>query len=270
MNNYLYILLHVHKCAGSTIRHHIINSLEKDEYIIFRKSVDARFEDQNHIEEFLSSQSNDQLKKVKFISGHGAYYGIHKFFPDKIPRYLVILRDPFDRTVSNYNYFIQTIEGGYSSRESIIGSDGNLLDFETWLKNTTTMQNYILRFLRLRILGTNISENLTVVDLEMIKDKLNGFYFVGISEEEDDIQFIYGLLKVNNFYENRNISERYYEPMESDRNKFRKYLELDYDLYSYVKDLSVKLKSDVITDFYDVVNTAKKLRKKKMLLKNIY
>ncbi len=42
-------------------------------------------------------------EKAKFISGHAAYYNLHKLVPNKKPRFLTLVRDPAERLISLYN-----------------------------------------------------------------------------------------------------------------------------------------------------------------------
>jgi len=267
---HLYILLHVHKCAGSTLRHHIIRSLKSGEYLIFRKSVDSDFEDRQKIEKYLKKQSRDKLKKIRFITGHGTFYGIHKFFPDSEPRYIVFLRNPFLRTVSNYNFFVQTKDDGHGSRKSIFDSRHHVKDFKSWFTKTDIMQNYITRFLRLRVMNVGMTKKLTEKDIIFIKNVFKDFYFIGLTERQEDYLFLYGLFGVKRFYEDRNVSVRYYEPGRQDEIIFKKMNQFDYEIYEDSIQLNKKFRLNKKNNYNKVVGKVRKMRGKTKILKNKY
>ena len=98
-DKYLYIFLHVPKTGGTTFSNHIEHSLKRSE--IFSTSK-LRYD---HI------TSRVDKEKVKVVIGHASYYGIHKLFPGKVPRYILFLRDPAERIVSSYNFDMRNRRG---------------------------------------------------------------------------------------------------------------------------------------------------------------
>jgi len=102
-NNYekkpIYIFLHIPKTGGASLNQNLMRKLSK-------KEIGG---DVNEI----SSLSPKQKQTKKYIHGHGLYYGIHKFFPDREPRYIVFLRDPAKRRVSQYNHDIHRMKSRY-------------------------------------------------------------------------------------------------------------------------------------------------------------
>jgi len=99
MKDYLYIFLHLPKTGGTTFSQHIENNLKNKE--IFSTSR-LRYD---------LVDSKIDKNKIKVVLGHASYYGIHKLFPNKIPRYIVFLRDPAERLVSSYNFEMRTKKG---------------------------------------------------------------------------------------------------------------------------------------------------------------
>jgi len=101
---YLYIFLHLQRSGGTTINGHFYKNLKPEEEFIHVGSP-WRTEKQKKKEKIIDfeKRSLNERKKAKVISGHLAYYGIHQFVPNKIPRYFTLIRDPADRLASHYN-----------------------------------------------------------------------------------------------------------------------------------------------------------------------
>lgn len=129
LKDYLYIFLHIPKTGGSTFSQHIKENLKKDEFLDM-SNLRYGFEKRDI--------SQDKLKTVKVVLGHASYYGIHKMFPEKIPRYVVFLRDPAERVVSSYNFEMRV-------------KDGKNLSFWRWY--SAQPKNEIVNFLNMKYLG---------------------------------------------------------------------------------------------------------------------
>ena len=95
----LWIFLHLPKTGGTTFSEHIINNFKPEEIL---STSELRYD-----------SINPEIKKdkIKFILGHASYYGIHKMFPGRVPRYIVFLREPAERFVSGYNFEMRTKKG---------------------------------------------------------------------------------------------------------------------------------------------------------------
>ncbi|KKQ08831.1 MAG: hypothetical protein US19_C0019G0016, partial [Candidatus Daviesbacteria bacterium GW2011_GWB1_36_5] len=73
--NILWIFLHVPKTGGTTFSDQIKANFKPEEVI-----------DTSQTRYGISKQADrSKLKNVKALLGHATYYGIHKFFPGKIP-----------------------------------------------------------------------------------------------------------------------------------------------------------------------------------------
>jgi hypothetical protein len=95
----LWIFLHLPKTGGTTFSDQVKKHLKKEEVI---DTSQMRYN---------LADSEIRESKVKVILGHATYYGIHKMFPGKTPRYFVFLRDPAERFVSSYNFEMRTKKG---------------------------------------------------------------------------------------------------------------------------------------------------------------
>ncbi len=156
-----------------------------------------------------------------------ATIGIHTLFPDKEPHYLAFFREPFDRTISLYNYLI--LNGMYP-----------VVKFNDFIDD---IKNPITRY----IAGE--------LDISLAKDRLKSFYSaIGILEE-------FGLslqLFANSF--SLNINKKFFlnkNPINVQKSKFLKWKDAFYDtnkmdlaLYDYAKERfytkldSLKIKKD--------------------------
>lgn len=210
---------------------HLLKNYKKDEVLnLTHKELnvypDIREDDdyQKIVENYLGRLSKEQRDKIKVIVGHLLPFGIHKYFSRKA-RYLTLIRDPAKRTLSFYNYYrnLYENENKASKRKALYKTmllvNGKLPSFAEWfrVKYANPNSSFVLRpmhdyFKRLGYLSKpgNIFHH---------------FFFVGITEKsEDDLAYLYGLLGINKFFVNQNVSKKYVRAFAS-KDKF------DYQLY---------------------------------------
>ncbi len=253
----LYIFLHIQKCAGTTFGTHIENKLRPDQTIALYEgyrtfNIPKRtweyIESRDDVERLLSSLTEDQKKNVKGLYGRYLYYGIHKYFK-QTPRYVLFVREPASRIVSNYNHFrkisetaieeikktpSQTHKNRLQSIYNEMHHNEKPVPFEFWFGNRA-QQNFMTNHL---IETGFIEVGLKDVDRQDIRKGLDKFYFVGLVEHFDtDAPFIYSKLGILGSYMNQNISHKYYTPEDQPRIEeliLSKNL-LDRDLYEYAR-----------------------------------
>ncbi|MCX6749583.1 MAG: sulfotransferase domain-containing protein [Candidatus Pacearchaeota archaeon] len=92
-NNYLYIFLHPPRSGGESLSKFFERNLPADETI--------------RIDTSKLSDNPKEREKLRFLSGHSAYFGIHKKVSGKKPRYLTVIRDPAEWLVSLYHSRMQ-------------------------------------------------------------------------------------------------------------------------------------------------------------------
>jgi hypothetical protein len=233
MQNPLYIIIHIHKCAGVSMSKHIIRYVNPHEYLgLYKNTKNPYFENRSMIIAYLKSLSDLEVNSLKVIIGHGAFYGIHNYI-NRPCRYIVFLREPYARTVSNYAFFLQDTLTGKKHRRSIIGSKGILYSFNEWLSVRTLMHDYMTKFLYHNFFYKNISGEATEGHLQKVVDILNSFYFVGIVEKPIDHLFLYDRLGLPLHAQVQNQTNKKYYPQNLAASEFMQYLTQDSALYSY-------------------------------------
>lgn len=91
----LYIFIHIPKNGGSSLNKNIKDQLKPEEYAACPE---------------IDRLSDEQKRKVKYIYGHRIYYGVHNKFNQREPKYIVFLRNPAERRVSQYNHDIARMD----------------------------------------------------------------------------------------------------------------------------------------------------------------
>jgi len=143
--NILWIFLHLPRTGGNTLIEAIRKRIPKEE--VFLSSV-VRYE---------KNPKKLDKNKVRFMLGHATYYGMHKFIPNKYPRYFAFLRDPAERLVSHYNAKMQNEE--------------KKISFDKWYKNQ--IKNEMVHILDLKLKGSGATRIKTPNILFPILRKLN-------------------------------------------------------------------------------------------------
>src|SRR3990167_5129606 len=224
----LYIFFHMPKCAGSTFRCHVERNFKKGEAVSIcwdgyfdvtseKYTFFTSGECRKQINAYLSRLTVKQKDKIKILHGHEIYYGIHRFFPDREPRYITFVRCPVVKEVSMYNFSRDRVENPFKYpiknwnvrqikilekvRNDVI-HNGTLLSFAECLKKHTWTSNDTFQFLREHGFGN--------VGMPIVDDLFKEFYFIGITEKyKTDALFLYHLLGIKKFYSDQNISKKY-------------------------------------------------------------
>lgn len=269
--DYLYIILHVSKTGGSTIRQHLHETFSEEELLLLyvesiKKEIkNPLLDNRGIIKKYLSTLSNERKDKVKVIYGHAAFYGVHKFF-NKKARYICFLREPFSRVVSLYNYKRWIIDHNHDlnwSNFSLIGMDGDYMDFQDWVVSNDEFQ---YKFFLMQYLNTEFKGDLSI--FQSVKDVLDKFYFVGISENSDeDFLYLYGLLGVKKFLNNENVSKKYIslELAKSSMHLLPSEFSIEKEVYDYAKELNLKFKKQS-KDFHNIIDEMNKIKSKQTFL----
>jgi len=224
----LYIFHHIPRTGGTTIRNHLGKNLSKEEII----TVSRKYEQSLRT---IKSLSKKERQEITVICGHHAHYGLHRFFPDRKTRYVTFVRDPVERTVSEYKHLLyQYLKKEKEGKEPVGKRPG---DFPDWCKNCPLAHNHIAK--------TIITKTGRPLNFEAAKNLLENYYFIGFVESfREDAGFFFWLLGLLPDFENRNVSTDNYksigeEKPEPDLKKAKKMLEhhnrLDNKIYGYAR-----------------------------------
>ena len=143
----LYVFLHVPKCAGSTIRTHIVKNFKKNQFV-FAYSYSKRKQNKWPIEDYIKFLTQKEKDNLKIIIGHKLCYGIHDLFKNREVRYITFVREPCESFISKYNYFKGVINDIHPARKEVVKSlkkeltkNNKEVSFEDWyLSHILTMK----------------------------------------------------------------------------------------------------------------------------------
>ena len=177
----LYVFMHLPKTGGTTINGHLYDHMAWDDEVLHLGKWGNRYREREG-RPSLEQRSAEERSRVRVITGHGTYFGIHQMFGDRPPRYLTIVRDPADRIVSTYNF-----------RAARGGED----DFWTWYAGFP--RNAGLKWLRKRLNGPRTAGE--------ILEALRGFWFVGATEHlDEDLPDLFATLGLPTEWRNRRVA----------------------------------------------------------------
>ncbi len=246
------------KCAGTTISRHLSENYNEKEILLLYQHVSnlKNMKERSDVRAHILSLPAERRKKIKVIIGHRAYYGIDKLFPEKEPRYVVFLRNPFNRTISHYNFERTMLDKGVNMERhrNFLFREGRLLSLKEWFFANKVFQNFTFRFLFSHFFSDESlsitdeyftgNEDMTEKNLEKIKAALARFYFVGITEKGEDMLFLYYQLGMKKFFGRENVSGKYLKNEEI--KKAKEYmlpcLEFDQKIYDYALKTNVEFK----------------------------
>ncbi len=271
-DSFLYIFLHIPKCAGGTTSNHIqwkyggsanLDPDSKDRQVIV-KSLDAEEVEmareewklnpylikRSWIEKYIRSLSAHQRESIRCIHGHAVPYGVHAYF-ERPSRYITFLREPTARFVSLYNYIATVRVTPERLRLYEIQKDnGKIRTLEEWLEEAHLPYISMTGFLAQMHSTEDLIQSHyspSQADLENVKHMLADFYFVGLTENDDDIQFVYNRLGVVKYLADLHVLSKtgsYSKPRnyEEARKIVLKKCPFDEELYEYARQLNFEIK----------------------------
>lgn len=177
----LYVFMHLPKTGGTTINGHFYDHMDWDVDVVHLGKWGDRYRTREQRLP-LEERSAEERARIRVLTGHGTYFGIHRLIEGITPRYLTILRDPADRIVSTYNFR---------------AARGDVGDFWSWYANFP--RNAGVKWLRKRLAGYQ--------SLQEIIEALRSFWFVGVTEHlDEDLPLLFGALGLPTGFRTRRVA----------------------------------------------------------------
>jgi len=171
----VYLMHHIPRTGGSTIRDHLIEHLTLNESFIHLGSYGRKWNERTGTPEFHLRPEKDR-RRARIVTGHQVTRQTAELMPWARPRFLTWLRDPAERIVSLYNQNLQTLENRGEPHD---------IEFEEWYedgaKRRTMMASLIGGFLGLPAHRISPRAQFRIADR-----LLREFWFVSTTERMDE------------------------------------------------------------------------------------
>jgi len=190
----LYIFLHLPKNGGTTVTKNLRKVCSEDEIIP---------------DSYIKKLTLEQKSKVKFLYGHSLAYGIHEEFPDRSIYYILLIRNPAERIISQYNHEVNTLsskskpsfkkwykmqlknEQVFLCAKKFRGEQGRKTPEFTkryvnkpWFYKSKTLKTIGYKILKVYLSFKSNKKSL-LTDLEQSKKLVEKCWFVGLTENLD-------------------------------------------------------------------------------------
>jgi len=235
----LNIFLHLPKTAGSSIWEILDLNYSNTETL----AIGGNYESvKDHLSQ-IGKVSKDEISELKIVKGHFKY-GIHESFPHDKFSYFTILRNPYTRVLSHYNFVLQM--KGHQLHETVIKER---MTFRDYIESGVTeeVNNGMTRLLsgyeellqkpypesNIRY-GSNDNEMLQKASHNLLNN-MAGF---GIQESfKDSLYFMKNSFQLKNVkYVAKNITSKNKDALSlEEKQLIKKYNALDIELYEIAK-----------------------------------
>ena len=283
-DNVLWVFLHLQKSAGTTFNGHLYKHMTPEVDFIHVGSPWLTDSQRRKITPF-EKRPLEQREKARIITGHLAYYGIHSLVPGKTPRYITLIRDPAERLVTYYNggdwgenQKVPSFFEWYKARRK-----NEMVNFySSKFKGMKETARIPLSLIKLnekfpspekRILWAKKlfkrfnyfkpkNKDSELQDFENAKKMLELCWFVGITELDEDIGFLFksigvphkewtryamtGDTKTEQINPLHKKTEKRFKLDEETRQKLYRENPLDFKLYQYALELNKKRKKELL------------------------
>lgn len=219
----LYIIPHLPKTAGTTLRRHIeMNFKPEQRLFIYGSDLSPEESYRELWAKTLAGLDSKAKDELLVIGGHTVYWGLHEMFPGRECRYATILRPPENLLVSWYNYAYGNLGAPRPWLEKFqylkyTHEGGQMRSLQEILERTKIFDDPLLRALcdfcfDFRSIEWpeffNVSDSQAESRINRIVDILSRFYFIGDGKSMDrDLLCLYELIGVKKFLRRQNVSD---------------------------------------------------------------
>ncbi|BCM93101.1 hypothetical protein IAD21_04989 [Abditibacteriota bacterium] len=249
MNPNLDVVFHIPKTAGSTLGANFWCNITSKEALHVECLLDD-WQTEGVVREVKAQIASRQTEEIRCVFGHWAYWGIHQLVrPQCTPRYITFLREPVERCISLYGYLKTRPENRwYRSLTQDNWSIGE------WLQERGELELLNGQTRRLLFDGTTYvgMEHLTLDHLEVAKQRLQQYWFVGLTETfRQDSLYLYGKLNFRRFHHSLIVNATPNKPIVSpeERHALSQANQLDRELYDFARQLRAQWLRDHAIEF---------------------
>jgi hypothetical protein len=177
----VYVFPHIPKTAGSSVHYHLKTNMAYDSEYIHIPIDNTTNEELRMRTPFTLRDERDRVR-AKILFGHGVIRRHAEFVPGKRVREIVTLRDPVERTLSHYNFWMNVLEK----------RGDQPMDFDQWYAGEP--RNYHVNWIAKNYL--EVGDDLSPADaFSTAKEALENFWMVcTLPTFERDIQRLWAAL----------------------------------------------------------------------------
>jgi len=260
------IFIHIPKTAGTTLRSIIEDHFPANQlyFLYIGNALHPGMEE-------FSALTDEEKRKIKLFCGH-FHFGYHRYLPQPC-KYITVLRDPVERTVSLYHHLLQKEHARH---------DKSVVDIQRRInRENLTLEGFVVSGITLdtdnaqtRILSGESPEFGQCTRKTLEKAKLNlreHFAVFGLTERFDEsVMLIHKVMGwPMPFYSKKNVSVRKKKRADLPRTTLEtisRYNELDAELYRFAEELfdeqvrqqGAAFKYDV--EYFKVANSNRELQ----------
>ncbi len=180
----VFVFPHIPKTAGSSVHYHLKTNLEYDRAYVH---IPIDYTSRQELRERTPFPLRDRRERAhaRVLFGHGIIRRHAALVPGKIAREITTLRDPVDRTVSHYNFWMNVLEKRGQKP----------VPFDVWYAGEP--RNYHLHWLARNYLELDPAASEPAALYERVAAMLEGFWLVcTIPTFEADIQRLFDALQL--------------------------------------------------------------------------
>jgi len=193
-DGFVYIFPHIPKTAGSSVHFHLLTHLEYDRSYI-HIPIDFSMREELRARQPFTLRDARERRATRVLFGHGVAKRHADFVPWRRPRAITTLRDPAERMLSHYNFWMNVLEK--QGRPS--------MSFEDWY--AAEPKNYQIRWIAETYLQTNVSRLSPREISDIAGEALDSFWLVcTLPTFESDIQLLWDALSLPPLASRQNVS----------------------------------------------------------------